>query len=108
VITPTALTSCRLWARGSPWVGRSRRRGSAPLFFRGLDASSDRGGEQLTLQVASAGDDGSLAGVEDGAVRGGEGQLLELLVQGQQAADEGFLIRGDFDGNGRGHGDILV
>ncbi len=45
------------------------------------------------LQVASTGDDGRFAGGEDGAIRGGEGELVEFF------ADDLFLGERDFDGS---------
>ena len=60
------------------------------------------------MQVASVADDGFLAGVEDGAVRGGQGQLAEFLLEGQHPADERLVAGRNFDGDGVGHENLRV
>lgn len=79
------------------------RHAGAPPFFGGLDSSSHRIGEDGLVEVASVMNYGGLAGVEYGAVGGGEGQRLQFLMKGEQLADQGFAVGRDFDGDGGFH-----
>lgn len=57
----------------------------------------------MSLEIASAVEDGLLAGIEDGARGCGEGELGKFVLECEHSADGGFVRGGDFDGDGR-HG----
>lgn len=47
--------------------------------------------EDLTLNIATAGEDGDLAGIHNCAVGCGVGEVVQLLQEGQDAAENLFL-----------------
>lgn len=55
------------------------------------------------MEFASLVDEGGFAGVEYGAVGGGEGEGLQFLMEGEKLTDQGFAGGRDVDGNGGFH-----
>ena len=57
----------------------------------------------MLAEIASAGEDGVLAGIENSAIGGIKGQLFEFFVQSEEATNQGFTMGGNFNRNGGGH-----
>src|SRR6185437_13861186 len=91
------------WARDFPWPDRTNRLESGPLFFGGFDPPGHRIRKHLLVQIASLLDDGRLAGVQDGAIRCGQGQSLEFLVIGEQTSNHSLARGRNLDHGGRVH-----
>ena len=76
------------------------RSSAAPLFFGGIDAGLGGLLEEVTLLLATLLDDGLLAGVQEGTLGGGGGEIPHLAEEGGVPAAEDLVLGVDFQRDG--------